>query len=121
MAEAEVQLRAAALQLEDRSARTYHYKNEYLLWDHCFLAEWCVDADRARVTARVVYGEPVRPAATPELELSWRAELFQQGHEPRIDKRGGRKLTLPSMTRRFQGFCRSDDFCGNGWSAVLRS
>src|SRR5687768_17403071 len=38
VAEAEVQLRAAALQLEDRSARTYHYKNEYLLWDHCFLA-----------------------------------------------------------------------------------
>jgi hypothetical protein len=98
VAAAQEQLRASAIQLEDRSVRTYHYKNEYLFWDHCFLAEWRVEAERARVTVRLTYGEPVRLDATPpELELSWRAELFQQGHESRIDRRGGRKLTLAQV------------------------
>ena len=87
-------LRSADVQLEDRSVRTYHYKNERLFWEHCFIKEWRVEAERARVTVRLTFGEPIRSEATPELELSWRAELFQQGHESRIDKRGKLKLPL---------------------------
>lgn len=99
LAAAREQLRSAEVQLEDRSARTYHYKNEHLFWEHQFLKEWCVEGERARVTVCLIYGEPTQLDATPELELSWRAEVFQQGHESRIDKRGKLKLLLPHVQK----------------------
>jgi hypothetical protein len=97
LAAAKEQLRSADVQIEDKSARTYHYKNQYLFWDHGFLKEWRVEAERARVTVRLAYGEPLHLDAVPELEISWRAELFQQGHESRIDKRGKQQLPLSQI------------------------
>jgi hypothetical protein len=89
----------ADVQVEDRSARTYHYKNEYLLWQYSFLKEWHVDAETARVTVNLIYGEPVEPGAAAEAELCWRAELFQRGQESRIDERSGSRYSLADIER----------------------
>ena len=94
---AEKQLLSANVQSEDKSARTYHYKNDHLFWERMFLKEWRVESERARVTVNLMYGEPIHPSATPELKLSWRAELFQHGHESRIDKRGKSECSLSDI------------------------
>jgi hypothetical protein len=96
---AEQDIRSAAVRAEDRSARTYHYKNSHLFWSYTFLKEWRVNAERARITVSLTYGEPVNPEAPPEVEIGWRAELFQQGHESRIDERGKSSCALADIER----------------------
>jgi hypothetical protein len=81
-------LRSAGLHAEDHSSRTYHYKNPHLFWSHTFMKDWLVDVDKARVTIHLHYGEPVRPEDPPRIQLTWRAELFRQGQESSIDKKG---------------------------------
>jgi len=94
VSDAEQALRLVEVQVEDVSRRTYHYKNEYLCWSYSFLKEWLVDVEKARVTIRITYGEPTDVRETPEVEFSWRAELFQQGQVSRIEKKGGFKRAL---------------------------
>jgi hypothetical protein len=93
------QLRCAGLQIEDHSARTYHYKNDHLFWSHSFLKDWLVDIEKARVTVSLDYSEPVRPQDPPSIRLTWRAELFWQGQVSSIDKRGEALLTLNDLKR----------------------
>lgn len=81
-------LRSAGLVIEDHSGRTYHYKNDHLSWSQVIRKEWRVDLQRARVTVTLYYGEPAQPDELPTLTVTWRAELFQQGQESSIDKRG---------------------------------
>ncbi len=58
---AENSLVRTGIQIEDQSARTYHYKNDHLLWSYWFSREWPVDVETARVTVRLSYGEPALP------------------------------------------------------------
>lgn len=99
LGQAAEQLRSVGLQIEDRSARTYHYKNGHLLWSHSFLKEWLVDIEKARVTACLDYSEPVQPQDPPRIRLTWQAELFRQGQVSSIDKRGEELLTLDDLQR----------------------
>lgn len=94
---AESQLRSSGLSIKDHSARTYHYKNDHLFW--CFSArkEWLVDIEKACVTARLSYGEPVRPNDAPEIKVSWRAEIYRQGQESRIDKKNEKCYSLQQV------------------------
>jgi hypothetical protein len=91
------QLRAAGLDIQDQSARTYHYKNAHLFWSHTFLKEWRVDGETARVTIDLQYSEPFRPGDPPEIQLTWRAELFRQGQVSSISKRGGSLRPLADL------------------------
>lgn len=92
-------LRSAGLHVEDRSARTYHYKNDRPFWSHAFLKDWLVDIENARVTIWLDYAEPVRLQDSPRLRLTWRAELFRQGQVSSIDKRGEALRTLDDLQR----------------------
>lgn len=96
---AQNQLRSADMRLEDRSARKYHYKNNHLVWSYAFLKEWRIGTEKARLTVVLSYGEPVNSEAVPEIELTWRAELFQQGQESRIDTKGNSKCSLADVER----------------------
>lgn len=93
----EDQLRSSGLTIEDHSARTYHYKNDHLFWCYSFQKEWLVDVERACVTSRLSYGEPVGPNDAPEIKVSWRAEIFRQGQESRIDKRNEKNYSLQQV------------------------
>jgi hypothetical protein len=97
--QAEEHLQCAGVRIEDHSARTYHYTNEYLYWYQTFMKEWPVDVEKARVTAGLHYGEPIKGGERPNLRLSWRAELFQQGQESSIDKRGETLRTLDDVEK----------------------
>lgn len=87
------------VRVQDESARNYHYKNQYLNWSHWFLKEWDVGVERARITVYLSYYEPLNPKAPPEIKLSWRAELFQQGQLSRIDKRMKSTISLAEIER----------------------
>lgn len=91
---AEGQLRSLGISIEDHSARTYHYKNDHLVWCFSFRKEWLVDIEKARVMTRLSYSEPVSPSDAPEIKVSWRAEAFRQGQESRIDKRNEKSYPL---------------------------
>src|SRR5579859_6787483 len=84
----EERLRSSGLDIEDHSGRTYLRKNDPLSWFHIFRKEWRVDHEKARVTVTLYCGEPARAEDLPALTVTWRAELFQQGQESSIDKRG---------------------------------
>lgn len=97
--EAKAHFRSADVLIEDRSARGYHYKNDHLFWSICFVKEWRVDIERARVTVELEYGEPLAEGDTPVIELKWRAELFQEGQDSRIDRRGQSNCSLAGLER----------------------
>jgi hypothetical protein len=96
----EQRLRSAGLQVEDRSARTYHYKNQFLFWSHVFMKDWAVDVERARVTVRLDCGEPVQPGDPARIELTWRAELFRTGQVSSIDKAGQALRSLADLQQK---------------------
>lgn len=92
-------LLAQDVKIEDRSARTYHYKNQYLFWSHSFRKEWLVEAERACVTVHLSSGEPIQSNDPPIVKLDWRAELYSQGKESRIDKRHEESYSLAEIER----------------------
>ncbi|PQO27870.1 hypothetical protein [Blastopirellula marina] len=94
---AKPELRANEVTLEDQSARTYHYKNEHLLWQFAFLKQWLVQTEQARVTVTLTFSEPLQPEPNPQLELSWRVELFQLGQMSRIDRNERERLQLTEI------------------------
>jgi hypothetical protein len=96
---AELDLRSQEVRVEDWSARNYHYNNSYLFWSHSFLKEWIVGVERARITVCLSYHEPLNPEGPCEIELSWRAELFQQGQQSRIDKGSKSTFSLADIER----------------------
>jgi hypothetical protein len=85
---AEPGLRSEGFEVEERSARTYHYKNNHLFWSCFFLKTWLLDLDRARVTVHVSYGEPATLKTLPAVEVTWRAEVFREGQRSRTDEKG---------------------------------
>ena len=95
---AEPDFRAVNVRVGDCSARN-HYKGDYLFWSHSFLKEWDVGVERARITVRLFYNEPLNPEDPTEIESSWRAELFQQGQQSRIDKRSESTISLADIER----------------------
>lgn len=96
---AEPDFRSANVLIQDWSARNYHYKNDHLSWSHSFLKVWDVGVERARITVCLSYTEPLNPEGPPEVELSSRAELFQQGQQSRIDKRTRSIVSLADIER----------------------
>lgn len=93
------QLHSAGMQVEDHSARTYHYKNDHLFWSHRFQKDWLVGIENARVTVGLDYSEPAGLQDPPRIDLTWRAELFRQGQVSSIDQRGEAPLTLDDLQR----------------------
>lgn len=96
---AEPDFRSANVLVQDWSARNYNYKIDHLFWSHSFLKEWDAGVERARITVRLSYTEPLNPEGPPEVELSSRAELFQQGQQSRIDKRTKSIVSLADIER----------------------
>lgn len=58
---AEPDFRSVNVRVQDCSDRNYHYKNEHRSWSHSFLKEWDVGVERARITVRISYTEPLNP------------------------------------------------------------
>ena len=92
-------LRAVSVEVEEHSARNYHYKNDHLFWSYSFRRDWLVDGETARVTVRLFYGEPVQLNEAPELEFTWQAELFRRGQESRVEQRFARTCSLRELER----------------------
>ena len=91
---------SAGFVVEDNSSRTYHYKNSHLIWIHSFRKEWLVDIERACVSVTLSYSEPIEAdSGVPYVDLSARAELFQQGRESRIEDRTKSKVSLVDLER----------------------
>lgn len=99
LAHADTALRSAGMQVEDHSARTYHYKNDHLFWSHSFVKDWPVDIEQARVTVCLDYAEPVQPQDPPRIRLTWRAELFRTGQASAVDERAEAWLSLDDLQR----------------------
>ncbi len=94
---AESHLRFSGVSIENHSSPNYHYKNAYLCWSYSFLKEWLVELENARVTVYLSYSEPIKPNDTPEIRLQCKAEIFSQGQESKIDKRGERIYSLKQL------------------------
>ena len=90
-------LLADGFQIFDDSSRKYHYKNDHLFWDYRFQKEWLVDIEQACVTIHLTYGEPAQPKETPNINISWRAEVYRQGQESRIDESNEKIITLEDV------------------------
>ena len=99
MGKAEPDFRSVNVRVQDWSDRNYHYKNDHLFWSHSFVKEWDVGVERARITVRLSYTESLNHEGPPEIELSWRAELFQQGQQSRIDKSSKSIVSLADIER----------------------
>lgn len=97
IAKAEGELRSADVQITDHSARTYHYKNERLLWSYSFSKEWYVGVECARVTVSLTFTEPFASEKISEIELSWHADLFRKGGGSRINKGNKSKRSVTAI------------------------
>jgi hypothetical protein len=85
--------------IEDQSARSYHYKNQYLTWAVRLELTWQVSPERARVTVYIEHSELAHGRGAPELRVSRRAEVFQVGKTSRIDVRAERRVPLAVAER----------------------
>ena len=65
--------------IRDWSARSYHYKNEFLIWDVQFVRDAVQDGETQRTSLRLPFREPAAPADIDEVEISLRYEEFRQG------------------------------------------
>ena len=81
---AEHELQLMGVRIIDQSARSYHYKNDYLSWSYAFQKDLPSGVETASVTVRLTYDEPMQSGQTPHIHLSWTAEIFQTGKISRI-------------------------------------
>lgn len=83
---------SADVLFQDLSARTYHYKNQFLSWSWRIIRDTPLDGETERVSVSIDYGEP--RDGKDEVEIAIRAEVFQSGQISRIDRRGERNITV---------------------------
>ena len=86
VAAASNELAAKGVEIADNSARTYHYKNQYLFWSTHFTETWQVGYERARVTVCVTCMEPAEVADAAEVSATTVVEVFQTGQRSRVRK-----------------------------------
>jgi hypothetical protein len=72
---------------ERPGGRTYHYKNQFLSWDHEFIREHLHDFETYRVSVFLTYLEPTALAADANLSVQIRAEVFRAGQISHVDGR----------------------------------
>src|SRR5579862_2425170 len=72
------------LSVVDESARTYHYKNQYLSWCVRLSTEWPIGYERAKITVSLTCNEPVEASDPPKVTARTVAEIFQIGQPSRV-------------------------------------
>jgi hypothetical protein len=58
---------------QDQSARTYHYKNQFLSWSWRFIRDTPLDGETARVSVSIYYGEPFNGKDEVDIAVNSRA------------------------------------------------
>jgi hypothetical protein len=79
----------------DLSAPTYHYKNQFLSWNWTFVRDTPRDGETKRVSISLGYWEPLD--GKDKLNLTVRAEIFQQGQISRIARNEERSLAVEQI------------------------
>jgi hypothetical protein len=82
----------------DESARQYHYKNPYLIWEQRFESSKPTDSEIERVTVRLSYREPLDVQETAIVEATITAEVFQAGQRSRVRREQIRRIYLSELT-----------------------
>src|SRR6202008_543973 len=77
-------LSGQGLSVVDASARSYHYKNEFLMWSTRLSAEWVLGYERALITVVLTCCEPVEALDATKVTARTVAEIFQTGQFSRV-------------------------------------
>lgn len=93
---AEAAIAARGLNVSEWSARTYHYKNEYLRWNYSFETRRPRGSEIEKVIVTVSLDEGEPGAVT----VWWRAELFQVGSLSRWQSAVEMRLSLEDAERK---------------------
>jgi len=74
---------SSGVAMYDLSARTYHYKNQFLSWSWKLVRETIADGETERFSVFLTYMEPLPDR--DGLDVLVRSEVFHQGQISRID------------------------------------
>jgi hypothetical protein len=83
--------------IRDWSARSYHYKNEFLIWDVQFVRDAVQDGETQRTSLRLSFREPAAPADIDEVEISLRYEEFRQGQASFINQESEWRASIEAL------------------------
>jgi hypothetical protein len=87
------------VQSRDTSARTYHYKNQVLVWSHEFDCDWIVDIDHYRVSVSISFVETPEVSAEPQISVRRRAEIFRTGKQSHVIRTGAKYVHIEDVAK----------------------
>jgi hypothetical protein len=93
-------LAAQGVAIADESRRTYHYKNQYLLWEVKFSRSWDVGLKTADVSVTLTLPEPAAPGDPLQVEIALRAQLYRSGQASTEDLRSSDAMTVQELLAR---------------------
>ena len=96
LAEAHERLVAGGIEFSDKSLRSYHYKNQILIWEALLERSWLVSHERAQVMVRLFFAEPLVPG-NEKVKISRHSEVFQQGQESRVSLRSEAEISISEL------------------------
>ena len=86
---------AQGISTEDHSNRSgFGGGIPYFLWEHWFEQRYPLGPEVALARACVTYLEPLDTETPPEVELDWRAEIFQLGQLSRFKREEQQRVPL---------------------------
>jgi hypothetical protein len=93
-------LSGADVEIVDNSDRTYHYKNQSLLWEFRFTATWSLGYEVAKVMVRLSCPEPAIAGEASSVVATTTAEIFQTGKQSRVRRKREMAIAWESLRSR---------------------
>ena len=100
LAAASPALAAKGVAITDQSRRTYHYKNQYLLWEVKFSREWDVGLKTADVSVTLSLPEPAARGDRLQVDVALRSQLYRSGQASTEDLRSSETMTMQELLDR---------------------